>query len=125
MISFFGQSFGGAAFDVGAGALVVAHADQHDGVQGVVGCAVAAAVEAVAVGAPGGGRDRGGPGEVGERGFGVHALGVVAGGGQQLPGGLGTDAEQVQQPRRGLADQRCDQGVEFADLLLQPLVAAG
>lgn len=50
-----GQSLGGAAFGVGAGVGVVGHAGQGDDVQGVIGLAVAAAVEAVAVGTSGGG----------------------------------------------------------------------
>ena len=48
MISRFGASFGEAARDVGAGAFVGAHAGEHDPPQGVVGLAVAAAVEPVA-----------------------------------------------------------------------------
>jgi hypothetical protein len=39
-----------APVQVGAGALVPAQAGQHDGVQGAVGLAVAAAVEAVTLG---------------------------------------------------------------------------
>ncbi len=51
MISFFESPFLGAVFDIGTGARVVAHADQDEGVQCVVRGAVAAADEAVAVGA--------------------------------------------------------------------------
>ncbi|CAM5601106.1 hypothetical protein SGRIM119S_02510 [Streptomyces griseorubiginosus] len=58
------EPFFGAAFDVAAGAFVEAQADQDDGVQGVVRRPVAAAVEPLAVCAPGGGRDRGDPGQV-------------------------------------------------------------
>ncbi len=96
-----GHAFGGASGDVLLGALVVLHADQHDGVQGVVGCAVAAAVEAVAVGAAGGGRDRGGLAELGEGRFGAEPVGVVARARQQLAGGLGANAGQRDQPRGG------------------------
>lgn len=39
-----GQALGGAPLDVGAGGCVVAHADQHDAIEGGVGLAVAAAV---------------------------------------------------------------------------------
>lgn len=46
------EAFRDAAVDAGAGALVVAHAAERDGVQGVVGAAVAAAVEAVAAHRP-------------------------------------------------------------------------
>jgi hypothetical protein len=41
----------GAALDVGLGGWVAVHADQGDAPQGVVGVAVAAPVEPVAVGA--------------------------------------------------------------------------
>jgi hypothetical protein len=44
----FGAAFFGAAFYVGLGVGVAAHPDHGDGPQGVVGLAVAAAVEAVA-----------------------------------------------------------------------------
>lgn len=47
------ESFEGASCDVVAGANVVPHADQHDCVQRSVGLAVSAAVEPVAVCAPG------------------------------------------------------------------------
>ena len=43
----FGESFSGAAFDVGAGEWVVAHADDRDDVEGAVGCSVAASAETV------------------------------------------------------------------------------
>ncbi len=113
------------AGDIGAGAFVEAHAGEHDGVQGVVGGPVAAAVEAVAVGASGRGRDRRDPGQVRERGFRTHPFRVVPGRGQQLAGGLGADAEQLQQLGCGLLDQRADLGVQLGDLLVERLVAAG
>src|SRR5215212_6359892 len=50
-----GLAFGGAAGDVGLGLGVVLHADHGDGVEGVVGLAIAAAVEAVALGLAGAG----------------------------------------------------------------------
>src|SRR5690242_369289 len=78
----FGQTFGGAAGDVVAGALVVAHADQDDGVQGAVGGAVTAAVEAVAVSASRGCGDGGDAGQMGEGCFRAQAVGVVSDGGQ-------------------------------------------
>jgi hypothetical protein len=46
----FGAAFAGAAGDVCAGARVVAHADQRDGVERSVEAPVAAAVEPVAGG---------------------------------------------------------------------------
>src|ERR1035441_3708592 len=54
----FGLSLGGAAFDVGAGALAVAQPADGDEVQSAVGLAVTAVVEAVAGGLARGGGDR-------------------------------------------------------------------
>src|SRR3989454_10969461 len=69
---FLSESLLGASLHVGAGAGVVAHAAQHDGVQGVVGCPVAAAVEPVSVGAPGAGGGRRGAAQVGQGGLGAE-----------------------------------------------------
>src|ERR1700733_5655737 len=71
------QALVGAALPVVAGGLVVAESDQGDGVQGVVGGAVAAAVEAVAVGAAAAGGYGCGAAEVGEGGFVAEPVGVV------------------------------------------------
>src|SRR3954451_2375406 len=71
-----GLAFGGAAGDVGLGGGAVAHSDRGDGVDGAVEGAVAAAVEAVAHGAPAAGRYRAGAGEGGERGVGAAAAEV-------------------------------------------------
>ena len=46
----FAQPFGGAAFDVVAGGLVMAHADDGDDVERAVGCSIASAAESVAAG---------------------------------------------------------------------------
>ena len=62
----FGQAFFGASFDVGAGGGVVAQAAEHDPVEGGVGLAVAAAVEAVSLGVAGGCGDGVDAGEGGE-----------------------------------------------------------
>lgn len=51
-----GFALGQAASDVVAGGLVVLHPHDHGAVQGSVGVAVAAAIEAVAGGGPAGGR---------------------------------------------------------------------
>src|ERR1051325_4397401 len=90
----FGQSLGGAASEVGAGAGAVAQADDDDAVEGGVGGSVAAAVESVFVGAAAAGLGGCDTAEVGEGGLGVQSVRVVAGGGQQLGGGIGADAEQ-------------------------------
>jgi len=73
-----GQALGGAPLDVGSGGRMVAHADDHDAVQGGVGLAVTAAVQAVADGRAGGGFGRRRSAEHGEGGLGAEALWVVA-----------------------------------------------
>src|SRR5215469_17491626 len=63
-----GFAFGATALDVGLGFRMAAHAADGDGVQGAVELAVAEAVEAVPVGAAGGGRDGCGAGQHAEGG---------------------------------------------------------
>jgi len=58
---------------------VVLHADHGDGVERVVGLALAAAIEAVATRLAAGGFDGGGAAERGEGGVVAQPLGVVAG----------------------------------------------
>ena len=89
----FAEAFGDASLLVGAGAWVVAQAAEGDGVQGVVGAAVASSVEAVPAHPSGAGGDGCGAAEVSEGRFGVQPVGVVAGGGEQLGGDVGADAE--------------------------------
>src|SRR5580698_2821997 len=69
-----GQAFGGAPFYVGAGRGMGAHPGDDDPPQGVVGFAVAAAVEAVPGGLAGGGRDRGGRAQVRPGGLAAQPL---------------------------------------------------
>ena len=89
----FGQALGGAAFDVGAGGLVVAHPDDGDDVEGAVGGSVAAAAEPVpAGGAAAAGWLWGDAAQLGEGCFAVDAVGVVAGGDEELAGDLDPDA---------------------------------
>ena len=76
---------------VGAGSGVVAQAAEHDDVEGVVGSAVTAAVEAVTVGPTAADRERSGPAKVRERSLGAQPVGVVSGGDEQLPGDFGAD----------------------------------
>src|SRR5690606_21221694 len=116
---FFGEAFGGAAFDVGAGGRVVAHAGEHDPVEGGVGLPVSSPVEPVAAGPPGGGGQWCGGAEHGERGLRVQPVRVVAGGDEELSGGVGADAEQLDQDRVDLRHQRVDQLIELGDLLGQ------
>src|SRR5580692_6675709 len=85
----FGLALLGAAGGVFLGGFVVAEADDDDAVEGGVGLAVPAAVEAVTDGFAGGGRDGRGPAEHGEGGFGVETFGVVAGSDEQGAGGVG------------------------------------
>src|SRR6266536_114697 len=101
----FGQSLSDAFLQVGLGAFAVGEADDDDAVQGGVGVAVTAAVEAVFVGAAAAGLDRGDTAEVGEGGFAVQPVGVVTGGGQQLGGGIGADTEQGEGAGCGLGGE--------------------
>jgi hypothetical protein len=71
--------------------------NQGDAPQGVVGVAVAAAIEAVAVGAARRGGDRGGAAQMSEGGLRAQPLGVVTGGDQQLAGGVDPDPGQRDQ----------------------------
>ena len=66
--------------------------------QGPVGVAVAAAVQPVAVGLAGAGRDGRDPAQVGEGGLAAQPVGVLAGGDQQLAGMVLANREQLQQP---------------------------
>ncbi len=80
MISFFFvEAFGGAAFGVGAGAGAVAEPADGDQVERAVCFAVAAAIEPVSGGAPGGGGDRAGAAEAGEGGLVAESFDVLAG----------------------------------------------
>jgi len=79
----------------------------------------------VAHGAPGRGGPWGGAAEHRERGVAAQPIGVVPGGDQQLPGGVGADAEQRAQCRVDAGDQRGDQRVELVDLGGELLVAPG
>ena len=90
----FGQAFFGPPFDIGAGAGTEPHTDDNGQVQGLVGVAVAAAVQPVAVELAGAGRDRGDSAQVGEGGLAAETLGVLAGSRQQLAGVVVADRQQ-------------------------------
>jgi hypothetical protein len=87
----FGEAVFGPPLDRGPGRWVAVHADQGDAPQGVVGPPVTGPVEPVAVGAARGRGDGCGTAQVGEGGLGAQPLGVVAGGNQQLAGGVDPD----------------------------------
>ena len=102
-----GPALGGASVEVVAGALVAACAGQGDVVEGGVGAAVTAAVEAASAGLAGGRLDRADAAQGGEGGFAAHAVGVVAGGDEQGGGAVGADAVALQQLGRvGVAARR-------------------
>ena len=67
----------------------------------------------------------GGAAQVGEGGLGAQPLGVVAGGDQQLPGGVDPDPGQGDQGGRDRGDQVLELGVELVELGLELLPAAG
>jgi hypothetical protein len=114
-----GEAIGGAAGHVAASALVGAETADDDHVQGAVGAAVAAAVESMALGLPGGGGQRRGPAEHGEARLAAKALGVVAGGHEELARVLDADAYELKQPRRQLLHQGGDEVVQLGDLVVQ------
>jgi hypothetical protein len=120
-----GQALVGPPLDIGPGWWVAVHGDQGDAPQGVVGLAVAAAVEAVAVGAARGRRDRGDATQLGEGRLATQPLGVVAGGDQQLAGGVDPDPGQRDQGGGGRGDQDLELVVELGELGLELLPAAG
>jgi hypothetical protein len=62
---------------------------------------------------------------MGEGGLGAESLGGVAGGDQQLPGGVDPDPGQGQQGGGGRTDQRPQLGVELGEFGLELLPAAG
>ena len=112
-----GLAFGAFAGDVVAGFGVAAGAGDGDAVDGGVDLAVAAAVEAVAVGVAGADRDRGQAGGAGELGVGGEAVGA---------GDLADELGRGQWPEAGLGEQlRRDLGDEGGDLGLERLDRLG
>jgi hypothetical protein len=63
--------------------------------------------------------------ELGEGCLGVDAVGVVAGGDQELAGEFDADAVEFDEPWCGGADQGFDLAVERLDLGIEVLPAAG
>src|SRR5207249_4991807 len=119
-----GQALGGAPGDVGTGLRVGAHAGDDDAPQGVVGLAVAAAVEPVTGDPAGGGGDRGHGAQVRPGGLGPQPGGVVTGGDQEHGGGVRADAVEAEQSRGAGGNQRDDQLVKPAELGIEELGAA-
>ena len=108
----FGSAIGGASGDVVAGGLVESHADDDGTIEGGVGVAVAASIEAVPAGGhPGRGRDRARTAELRERGFRTNPVGVIAEDDQQLGRGVGAHTE-------ALAEGRCCLGREAREVLV-------
>jgi hypothetical protein len=62
---------------------------------------------------------------VGEGGFGAEPLGVVAGGDQQLAGGVDPDPRQREQGGRDRGDKFLELGVELVEFALEVLPAPG
>ena len=108
----FGSAIGGASGDVVAGGLVESHADDDGAIEGGVGVAVAASIEAVPAGGhPGRGRDRARAAELRERGVRTNPVGVIAEDDQQLGRGVGAHTE-------ALAEGRCCLGREAREVLV-------
>ncbi len=100
--------------------VVVGQADHGDAPQGVVGLAIAAAVESVTDGLTGGRLNRTGTAQGGERGLGVHTIGVVTSGNRQRRGDLRPDPVGCQQRRVRLGAQAGDVTVEFGGGDVEP-----
>lgn len=112
-------------FDVGPGALVATHAAQGDLVDGPIGLAVTAAVEAVTVGLAGAGGDRADATQRREAGLAGQALGIVASGDQQCGGSDDADAVRGQQRRRVVADRLAQARIDGIDLAVEVAAAGG
>lgn len=100
-----GFAFGETAGDVVAGGLVVTHPGDDDVVERRVGLAVPSPVEPVSGRLAGGGRDGSHSAQVSEGGFASDPFGVVAGGDQQLGGGVIAHPEHSQQAGGRFANQ--------------------
>jgi hypothetical protein len=120
-----GEALVGPPLDIGPGWWVAVHADQGDAPQGVVGAAVTSPVEPVAVGATRGRGDGRGTAQVGEGGFGAEPLGIVAGGDQQLAGGVDPDPGQGEQGGGDGGDQGLQLAIEVVELALELLPTPG
>src|SRR3989337_1142086 len=94
---FFGSALGEAAGHVVAGGLVVLEADDDDAVEGGVGLAVSSPVEAGSLVGAGGGVDGRGSAQGGEGGFAIEAVGVGAGGDDEVGAGLDADPGFVEE----------------------------
>src|ERR1700733_6859658 len=116
-----GFAFGGAALDVCARALAVAQPAYGDEVKRAVGLAVAAVVEAGAVGLAGRGGDRAGAAEHRERSFAAEAVDVLPGGDEQLTGVPGGDAEQLDGARCGSRDEWLEFVIQVGDFEIESL----
>jgi len=104
-----GLSFGCAAFDVGAGGRVRAHAGEHDPPQGVAGLAVTARVEPAADGLTRRCRDRCGAAQVRPGGLAAQPFQVVSGCDEQQCGGAGADPVEGEQPGGVGGDEGADE----------------
>lgn len=102
-----GASFGGAAFDIGAGGGVHSHPSEHDGVDRPIQLAVAATIQAVSDGVAREGRNRACTSDLRQRGLGADAARV----GPDRDDDRGRDspdAGHLQQHRCVLSDELCD-----------------
>ena len=120
-----GFAFGLAFLDVCDGGRVVAHTNRCDAPECVVGLAVAAAVEPVSYGLPGGRLDGTCAAQGSEGRFRLHAVGVVTGCNQQRRSGVWADSGSGEQRGVGSDAETVHLGVEFFDLGGERLIAAG
>ena len=113
-----GPAIGGAACDVVAGWLVESHADDDGSIEGGVGLAVAAPIQAVPASGPHrGGRDRTRAAALRKGDFRAHAGVVIAAKDQQLGGGVSADPEALAQGGRRLGREPREVSVVRGDFL--------
>lgn len=119
------QPFGLSSCCIGSRAIAVAKPDDGDHVQGAVGAAIAARVQAVTARLSRGGGDRTGRAEVGEGGLAAKAVDVLAGADEELCCMMGADPDELESSRRDLAHKAFERAIERGDLDVERRDAAG
>lgn len=121
----FGFAFGAAALEVVAGGGVIGEAGDDDASEGAVGLSVTGPAESVSLLLAAGGVERCSSAEASEGTFVSDPVGVLARGDEERAGGVGADAEPVEQLGGGVGDQRCQDGVERQHFLVECVDPAG
>ena len=119
------HAFGSAAAHVCLGSFVVTQSDDYDAMERRIGLAVAAAVEAMAVGPARGSRYGVHSAQGGEGGLGAETLGVAASGHEQGRRRVGPYSEAVRQVGSYCIGELFELTLQVLDLLAELMVAAG